>query len=53
MDEKLPPPLIVLSRQDLAALVPFGEYVDAVADAFRMHAPGLAVVPRFRAETIS
>jgi len=39
------PPLIVLSGEDLAALVPFDEYVDAVADAFRMHAQGRAVLP--------
>jgi alanine dehydrogenase len=40
-----PPPLIVLSRQDLIALMRFGDYVDAVADAFRMHAEGRAVLP--------
>jgi ornithine cyclodeaminase/alanine dehydrogenase-like protein (mu-crystallin family) len=40
-----PPPLIVLSRQDLTALMPFGEYVNAVADAFRMHAEGRSVLP--------
>ena len=45
MDETTPPPLIVLSRQDLAALMPFGEYVEAVADAFRMLAEGRAVAP--------
>src|SRR5437879_3151 len=39
------PRLIVLSREDLAALVPFDEYVDAVADAFRMHAQGRAALP--------
>src|SRR5512140_1226299 len=39
------PPLIVLSRHDLAALVPFDEYVDAVAEAFRMHAQGRATLP--------
>src|SRR3954468_7898546 len=39
------PPLIVLSREDLTALVPFDEYVDAVADAFRMHAQGRAALP--------
>src|SRR5882724_12318825 len=39
------PPLIVLSREDLAALVPFDEYVDAVADGFRMHAQGRAILP--------
>src|ERR1044072_5815711 len=45
MDAKPPPALIVLSRQDLTALMPFGEYVDAVADAFRMHAEGRSVLP--------
>jgi len=45
MDTKLPPPLIVLSRHDLAALMAFDEYVDAVADAFRMHAQGRALLP--------
>jgi alanine dehydrogenase len=45
MDGKLPPRLIVLSRQDLTALVPFGDYVDAVADAFRMLAQGRAQLP--------
>src|SRR3979409_865303 len=39
------PALIVLSGEDLAVLVPFDEYVDAVADAFRMHAQGRAVLP--------
>jgi alanine dehydrogenase len=39
------PPLIVLSGEELAALVPFDEYVDAVADAFRMHAQGRAMLP--------
>jgi alanine dehydrogenase len=37
--------LIVLSRRDLAALMPFGAYVDAVAEAFRLHAQGRAVLP--------
>jgi alanine dehydrogenase len=45
MDLKTAPPLIVLSRDDLTALVPFEEYVDAVTDAFRMHAQGRAVLP--------
>src|SRR3954463_137739 len=45
MDAETPPNLIVLSREDLAALVPFDEYVDAVADAFRMHAQGRAALP--------
>jgi alanine dehydrogenase len=45
MDETLPPPLIILSGEDLMALMPFGEYVDAVADAFRMQAEGQAVAP--------
>jgi ornithine cyclodeaminase/alanine dehydrogenase-like protein (mu-crystallin family) len=45
MDDTPAPSLIVLSRQDLAAIMPFGEYVDAVADAFRMQAEGQAVAP--------
>jgi alanine dehydrogenase len=45
VDVKLPPPLIVLSKQELTALMPFGEYVDAVAEAFRMHAEGRSVSP--------
>jgi ornithine cyclodeaminase/alanine dehydrogenase-like protein (mu-crystallin family) len=45
MDVKVPPSLIVLSKQDLMALMPFGSYVDAVADAFRLHAEGRAVSP--------
>src|SRR5687767_4019410 len=38
-------PLIILSRQDLTALMRFGDYVEAVADAFRMHAEGRAILP--------
>src|SRR3954467_156391 len=38
-------PLISLSRQDLVALMPFGAYVEAVSDAFRMHAQGRTVLP--------
>jgi alanine dehydrogenase len=45
MDVKPTSNLLVLSREDLDGLVPFGEYVDAVADAFRMHAEGRAVLP--------
>jgi len=45
MDETALPPLIILPREDLMALMPFGEYVDAVADAFRMQAEGQAVTP--------
>src|SRR5918999_4696405 len=45
MDETSPPALIILSREDLTALMPFSEYVDAVADAFRMQAEGQAVAP--------
>src|SRR5436305_102589 len=48
MDDRvsqLSQPIILLSRQDLAALMPFGAYVDAVADAFRMHAQGRTVLP--------
>src|SRR3954469_10887387 len=39
------PSLIVLSKLDLATLMPFGEYVDAVRDAFRLHAEGGSVSP--------
>src|ERR1043165_6422495 len=42
---QLSQPLITLSRRDLAALMPFGAYVDAVAEAFRLHAQGKAVLP--------
>src|SRR4051812_36996408 len=45
MDVKPSPKLIVLSRDDLAAVMPFSEYVDAVADAFRMHSLGGAILP--------
>jgi alanine dehydrogenase len=45
MDVKLPSSLILLSRHDLTALMPFGEYVEAVADAFRMHAEGRSTLP--------
>src|SRR5262249_19678816 len=45
MDTKLPTSLIVLSREELTGLVAFREYVDAVADAFRMHAQGRALLP--------
>lgn len=45
MDVTLPPSLILLSRHDLAALMPFGAYVEAVADAFRMHAEGCSTLP--------
>jgi hypothetical protein len=45
MDTKTAPPLIILSRDDLTALMPFDECVDADADAFRMHAQGRAVLP--------
>lgn len=45
MDPRLPPSLVVLSRHDLTALMPFGEYVEAVSDAFRMHAEGRSTLP--------
>jgi ornithine cyclodeaminase/alanine dehydrogenase-like protein (mu-crystallin family) len=32
--------VILLSRSDIESLMPFGEYVDAVAEAFRLHAEG-------------
>jgi alanine dehydrogenase len=46
MDVKVSPSLIVLSKQDLTALMPFGSYVEAVADAFRLHAEGRSVSPQ-------
>jgi ornithine cyclodeaminase/alanine dehydrogenase-like protein (mu-crystallin family) len=38
-------PIIVLSRQDLAALMPFAAYFEAVAEAFRLHAQGRTLLP--------
>jgi hypothetical protein len=43
MDVKLHPPLIVLPKNELTALMPFGEYVEAVAAAFCMHAEGRSI----------
>jgi ornithine cyclodeaminase/alanine dehydrogenase-like protein (mu-crystallin family) len=37
--------IIVLSRGDLQSLMPFGDYVDVVAEGFRMHAEGRAAAP--------
>src|ERR1044071_7663198 len=48
MDAKVAPltqALISLSRRDLAALMPFGAYVEAASDAFRLHAQGRTVLP--------
>lgn len=45
MEMTASPSLIVLSKQDLTALMPFGEYVSTVADAFRLHAEGRSVSP--------
>jgi alanine dehydrogenase len=41
----MPNEIILLSRGDIESLMPFGEYVDAVAEAFRLHAEGQAVSP--------
>ena len=41
----MPKEIILLSRSDIESLMPFGEYVDAVAEAFRLHAEGRAVSP--------
>jgi ornithine cyclodeaminase/alanine dehydrogenase-like protein (mu-crystallin family) len=35
----------ILARDDLAALMRFSDYVDAVAEAFRLHSEGRAVLP--------
>src|SRR6476660_1702109 len=37
--------ITILNRADLAALITFGDYVEAVADAFRLHTEGRAVLP--------
>lgn len=37
--------ITVLSRTDLQRLMRFGDYVDAVAQAFRLHAEGQSVLP--------
>lgn len=37
--------LLILSRTDIAALMNYGDYVDAVEAAFRVAAAGLAVAP--------
>ena len=42
---RMPNEIILLSRGDIESLMPFGEYVDAVAGAFRLHAEGRAVSP--------
>jgi hypothetical protein len=41
----MPNEIILLSRSDIESLMPIGEYVDAVAEAFRLHAEGRAVSP--------
>src|SRR3954469_8208108 len=42
---QLSQPMILLSRRDLAGLMTFGAYVESVAEAFRLHAQGRAVLP--------
>lgn len=37
--------ITVLTGSDLASLMPFGNYVDAVTEAFRLHAQGRWVLP--------
>ena len=37
--------MTILTRGELAALMPFGAYVEAVAEAFRLHAEGRSVLP--------
>lgn len=37
--------ITILAGDDLAALMRFGDYVDAVADAFRLHSEGRTVLP--------
>jgi alanine dehydrogenase len=38
-------PITVLTAGDLASLMPFSAYVDAVTEAFRLHAQGRAILP--------
>src|SRR5262245_6939775 len=42
---RMPDEIILLSRSDIESLTPFGEYIDAIAEAFRLHAEGRAVSP--------
>lgn len=37
--------ILILSRRDVEPLVPFADYVEAVAEAFRLHAAGRSVAP--------
>lgn len=37
--------IVILTRADLVALMPFGDYVEAVSEAFRLHAEGFSVLP--------
>jgi ornithine cyclodeaminase/alanine dehydrogenase-like protein (mu-crystallin family) len=37
--------ILILSRRELESLVPFADYVEAVAEAFRLHAAGRSVAP--------
>jgi alanine dehydrogenase len=37
--------ILILSRRDLEPLVPFADYVEAMAEAFRLHAAGRCAAP--------
>ena len=37
--------ITILTRGDLSALMPFGDYVEAVTEAFRLHAEGRSTLP--------
>ena len=37
--------MFVLSRRDIRELLPLGDCIDAVADAFRLHAEGRTLGP--------
>jgi alanine dehydrogenase len=41
----MPNEIILLSRRDIESLMPFAEYVEAIAKAFRLQAEGQAVSP--------
>ncbi len=41
----MPNEIILLSRRDIESLMPFAEYVAAIANGFRLHAEGQAATP--------
>jgi alanine dehydrogenase len=41
----MPDEIILLSRSDIETLMPFADYVEAIANAFRLYAEGQAISP--------